>query len=182
MGDPPPSFPEFVRIWHGIVTKNRLGHIANSSKHLGPPTRSWVPEYLWIKTGTYFTHSCDSHFAPQIEHCELSHPNALSKYNYVLRYSSPLQLANDTLEMLGNLGLSSYYYRMGVRRKEEMFGRMAHPTDANEKLRQFYDKETALLAWDILERDYHILGFDFPFPEWLPSSKNKLAFLGKQGM
>ncbi len=120
--------------------------------------------------------SCNYHFAPQIEFCELSHPNALSKYNYVLRYDSPSQLAKDTLKMLDSLSLSSYYYRMGKDRKHKLFEGVEHPTHANEKLREFYDKETALLAWDILERDYQILGYDFPFPEWLNESKVKEDF------
>ncbi len=147
---PSPPFPEFVRRWHH--------RIYNS--------------YSSQSNGTFkgtIERSVNRHFTPQIELCDLSYPFALSKYNYVLRFTSRPQIVNDTLKMLEDLGLSSFYYRMGKDRKEPMFEESIkeHPSNASSKIRDFYDKKTALLAYDIFQRDYEILGYEFPFPEWL---------------
>ncbi len=143
-----PPFPEFVRRWHRLITYrySRRSH---------------------GKFNSTIEMSCDRHFAPQIEACDLSNPFALSKYNYVLRFISPSQIANDTLKMLEDLGLSSYFYGAGFDGKQPLFEKVIHPSNSSSKMREFYDKETALLAYDILKRDYEVLGFDFPFPEWL---------------
>ncbi len=71
--------------------------------------------------------------------------------------------------MLEDLGLSSFYYQKTGEgdRKEPIFEETTHPSNASSKMQHFYDKKTALLAYDILKRDYELLGYDFPFPEWL---------------
>ncbi len=42
-----------------------------------------------------------------------------------------------------------------------------HINNSTFKVKKYYTKETALMAYEIFERDHKVLGFDFPFPEWL---------------
>ncbi len=119
--------------------------------------------------------SIDRHAAPQVEQCGLlnSLGEGLRSYDYVLRYTTPSKMANDTLMFLKNEGLEAYYYRMGNYRKEPMFAsHTIHFSNARNKLKEYYSKELALLAYEIMERDYRILGFEFPFPGELKISQS----------
>ncbi len=70
--------------------------------------------------------------------------------------------------MLQSLGLSEFYWTIGENKDEPLFDRHSrHFSNANEKLKKYYTKKIALKAYEILEIDYRILGFDFPFPEYI---------------
>ncbi len=74
----------------------------------------------------------------------------------------------DMMRFLSSLGLEKYYYYGGDRNKPIIASNISyHAHNALDKLREYYTKETALMAYEIMERDYKVLGFDFPFPEWM---------------
>ncbi len=87
---------------------------------------------------------------------------------HAIRHFSFENGSYDMLTLLSSLGLEKYYYYGGNRSQPIIVSNISsHAQNALDKLRKYYTKETALMAYEIMERDYKVLGFDFPFPEWM---------------